>query len=1049
MRLLNTESLRFAEFYKDVPPYAILSHTWGQEEVTITQVRNGTATQCLGWRKIQYACRQARRDGLQFAWIDTCCIDKSSSVELSEAVNSMYEWFAQAAVCYVYLEDVLASDDGTLREDSHELLSRSRWFTRSWTLQELIAPSRVIFYDALWNNIGSKSMPLLLDLISRVTGIPSTCLSGKIAPSEFSVATRMSWASRRTSTRVEDLAYSLMGLFGVNMPLLYGEGSKAFIRLQEEILKRIDDQSILAWTVPENDPRNGHTGPVLAESPADFRDQVDALSIYAERWVPSYITNKGLSISLPLARVPVISYPPLSRYFLGEELIEVFEAYLNCGIGPESLAKIYLVPVIRSGQKSSTHVYNRLATSEQLYGSPGNAKTEAIYIQNRRQATFHRPGLVEMPIQLSAIAAHSPKKYPKPLPSDTDAPHAHRNTIGDDLLLDSMFLQALQDQIFRCRVENVSGEYFIPNGALEKVFDGNTIHQIMTTFDLPASTTQKLVSGPDSCQKIFAILLLSDLLKYFVPMIELSIEDSFLPMPKEVIARDHHRLQLDNSGTHWTRWNSVARLISREISLQVFFQTQWHVLAPTFQGKEKVPHFVFAPYHIMPFLPSESTKPDSWNEQVRYGSFSAVQQVNIHPNHFDFGAYGVSVFLMIRGSAHTYRFSQVNNPKNLFAIKHLREFDREQFRSETKALVKFRRSQPLHIIQLLATFLVQDKLSEDSQGTYHLIFPWAEGNLAIFWTAEQRHSGDEKIIPWLSKQCYELGAALAGLHAGFDETKEPVPLESDHFYGRHGDIKPSNILWFPAPQAEDTVDLGQLVFGDFGLASFHRRNSRSNIPSTNIPRSLTYSAPEFEIKDAISRSIDIWSLGCIFLECVTWFLEGSEAVDSQFPELRLTRGRYGFLSDEFFQLVEEGDGKPVAIVKPQVMSWLERLHKNHSSSPYLHDFLDLVSLMLVVDPVQRISAADVSMRLDKMYRLCSEDRNYYRGGSRRPPSPIGINPLQEAALGEESSPRTRSNIRNNSTGEAAIEKGSSKRQLRTWRVSSGLRKLRISRDSDT
>jgi hypothetical protein len=245
MRLLNVNSLELEEFIGDsVPKYAILSHTWATEEVTFQDWASpATREKKKGYSKILGACWQARRDQLQYLWVDTNCIDKSSSAQLSEAINSMYAWYANSTICYGYLVDVpTEAVDKCQEQDSS--FRKSRWFSRGWTLQELIAPRKFIFYSTPWAALGSRS--LLAPVISEVAGIDRDCLMNGFNRDKYSVARRMSWASSRTTTRPEDTAYFLLGLFDVNMPLLYGEGSKAFIRLQEEILRTSDDQSLLA-----------------------------------------------------------------------------------------------------------------------------------------------------------------------------------------------------------------------------------------------------------------------------------------------------------------------------------------------------------------------------------------------------------------------------------------------------------------------------------------------------------------------------------------------------------------------------------------------------------------------------------------------------------------------------------------------------------------------------------------------------------------------------------------------------------------------------------
>ncbi|KAK4457972.1 heterokaryon incompatibility protein-domain-containing protein, partial [Cladorrhinum samala] len=239
MRLLRTDKLESVHFPgQDVPPFVILSHTWDDEEVLFQDIQQGTATSRRGIQKVYGACEQARKDGFRFIWIDTCCIDKTSSAELSEAINSMFQWYGDADVCYAFLSDVDGSEDPHSPDSGFQ---KSRWFTRGWTLQELIAPPIVIFYDEDWDEIGSRAK--LQSLIVSITNINAEYFE-TMDLSQFSAAQKMSWASNRQTTRVEDMAYCLLGLFDINMPLLYGEGEKAFLRLQEEILRQSEDDSL-------------------------------------------------------------------------------------------------------------------------------------------------------------------------------------------------------------------------------------------------------------------------------------------------------------------------------------------------------------------------------------------------------------------------------------------------------------------------------------------------------------------------------------------------------------------------------------------------------------------------------------------------------------------------------------------------------------------------------------------------------------------------------------------------------------------------------------
>jgi hypothetical protein len=256
MWLLNTRSVTLKEFGDDeTPEYVILSHTWEDEEVLYQDVVDGIENTKLGYRKVKGCCRRARQDGFRWIWIDTCCINKGSSVELSEAINSMFRYYKEAQICYAYLSDIASSEA--------EQLTTSRWFERGWTLQELIAPPIVEFYSCDWIDIGTKTS--LRKSISLRTGIPNDVLLGA-DPSSCNIAERMSWASGRNTKRIEDQAYSLMGIFDVNMPMLYGEGIKAFQRLQREIFNQRVDYSIFAWSDHEWLPEAG----IFANSPWNF-----------------------------------------------------------------------------------------------------------------------------------------------------------------------------------------------------------------------------------------------------------------------------------------------------------------------------------------------------------------------------------------------------------------------------------------------------------------------------------------------------------------------------------------------------------------------------------------------------------------------------------------------------------------------------------------------------------------------------------------------------------------------------------------------------------
>ncbi|KAF5344925.1 hypothetical protein D9758_011541 [Tetrapyrgos nigripes] len=338
MRLLNTKTLQLEEFLTDIPKYAILSHTWGKEEVTFQDIQNlKVAKRKAGFHKIYKACQHARNYGFEWIWIDSCCINKESSAELSEAINSMYQYYEDSEVCYAYLCDTTRDEDPDPRF-TKLCLQECRWFKRGWTLQELLAPSYVVFLDRNWKEIGTRWS--LRDTVSSITSIPPRVFEEGGSIETFSIAQRMSWAAIRETTRPEDQAYCLMGLFGVSMSPIYGEGSaKAFMRLQQEIIKISDDRSIFAWRALSSDVG-------ISES---IWDSESAYSF----------ANNGLHIRLPL--LPTESEPRYNnRIFIASLHCRSdrdgrhFSVYLKKTVGrqfvrcrPDELALDYFSPALK------------------------------------------------------------------------------------------------------------------------------------------------------------------------------------------------------------------------------------------------------------------------------------------------------------------------------------------------------------------------------------------------------------------------------------------------------------------------------------------------------------------------------------------------------------------------------------------------------------------------------------------------------------------------------------------------------------------------------
>lgn len=337
MWLVNTETLELESFFANIPPYAILSHTWEDGEVTFTDMASPDRIRKNGYQKILQTCCLARIYKLDYAWIDTCCIDKSSSAELSEAINSIFNYYRDAVVCYVYLSDLLPGSDASA-------LSTCRWFTRGWTLQELIAPRRLELFDGTWHHFDSREG--LASILSEITGVPPGILTGADDLAEGTLASRMSWAASRQTTRLEDTAYCLLGIFNVHMPLIYGEGAQAFRRLQEEISKRYNDLSLFAWeSVEENLPEGEHFVGVFAPSPEPFTQSSKTIQSEFDSFPEFSVTNKGLQISEG-APLEILSISTRN----GQQ--DVYS--LHCGRNSYGPADIVL-------RKVGPHIYVRMA----------------------------------------------------------------------------------------------------------------------------------------------------------------------------------------------------------------------------------------------------------------------------------------------------------------------------------------------------------------------------------------------------------------------------------------------------------------------------------------------------------------------------------------------------------------------------------------------------------------------------------------------------------------------------------------------------------------
>ncbi|KAI1798086.1 HET-domain-containing protein [Ganoderma leucocontextum] len=375
--------------------------------------------------KIRRACTIAYAQGYRYLWIDSCCINKTSSTELSEAINSMFAWYRDSAVCYAFLADVPRDED--LRAPGSRF-RYSRWFKRGWTLQELIAPRDVVFLSREWNVLGSKSS--LSKLVEEITGVPRSVLTHTLPLPRVSVAVRMSWASQRETSRTEDKAYSLMGIFDISIAPLYGEGERAFVRLQTEILRSLPDQSIFAWGMLSLNPlplpgshregRDGRrlgcvtTGSLFASSPRDFVDSSGTI-----RPLPhdTYIQRLGVS------EHPLPDYTP-TPYGL--------RALLPLLALVPTLGRMDSTPTPSSGVRSGDQQWFLILLPCEHKQQEGSLLGRICHIKSAQAASVLHAGLCGV------------------LPDSEEPPHRNSYDLLDQSTLSGLFVVSL-NQLRRCR----------------------------------------------------------------------------------------------------------------------------------------------------------------------------------------------------------------------------------------------------------------------------------------------------------------------------------------------------------------------------------------------------------------------------------------------------------------------------------------------------------------------------------------------------------------------------------------------------------------------
>ncbi|KAI1208245.1 kinase-like protein [Annulohypoxylon truncatum] len=531
---------------------------------------------------------------------------------------------------------------------------------------------------------------------------------------------------------------------------------------------------------------------------------------------------------------------------------------------------------------------------------------------------------------------------------------------------------------------NDDSKCFIPFNTLQLAKDRKLVEQTLRHKDSGVSAgdipklLETICSGEQapsakSFFRIFAILVICKNTRYISEFIELGVDDAYLPLP--TIRRSEGKITILHKNEKYRpriKSEKVERIFQDQEDwdsdkLHNFNTRQWWAIAPFLWRRDNViPHYVLEASDVLPFTGNERSKgpqievddqdgPETVDPEPlleKEGGFSDVFRVQIHPSHYDFGTQPYS------DGSHTY------------ILKRLKSPNENEFKQEVNALIKYDHGIGKHLLPLLATI---EKEETNSNSKYYLLFPEAKGDLRDFWKTQFTRNANSSLLRWMAEQCLGVTRALSMLHQDQDQDKQ----EDYPIYGRHGDIKAANILWFSKPGSTDHSGW-VLVLSDYGLVRFHRFMSRSIQTARNIKKTITYQAPEFDI-GKISRKSDVWALGCTFLEFITCYLKGFHAVNEDFPS---QRGEYDerlkFDADKFYRTIQDGKW---AELKPSVRNWISDLHQSPKCCQYLHEFLHFIeNNMLRIERDERPAASEVVETLESLLKRC-QNENYLSGQS--------------------------------------------------------------------